>query len=262
MRSNIQALAVAALLAILMSPLIAGAAQFAPSSLFLSKEKVVEGDTVLIHAVVQNNSTTTFPGTLSVRSDEIQVGSVPVTLSPNEVRAVSVSWTPKAGSHTVVAALLDKGGAAVQSETQTLTVEAKRKSRVATTASSSAAAAVESSKSIKQAIDGISPAAGNALSPVFKLVDGGRESAARMLDAEIQKAKPKVAPLPGVVAGADTAIAAPDQGSWFSSIFYTTYFYILTVLRFVVGSAGVFYPLLAFAFLYALWRMFKKFRRA
>lgn len=260
MTGRAQALVVAALLAILASPFIAGAAQFAPSSLFLSKDKVMEGDTVLIHAVVQNNSTTTFSGNLVIRSDDTEVGSVPVTLASNEVRAVSLSWTPRAGSHEIIAALLDKGGTAVQSEKKTFKVDAKPKPVVV--ASSSVAATVESSDSIKEKIDSVSPAAGNALSPVFRLVDGGREAVAEVLDTQIEKAKPKVTPLPGVVAGADTSIETPEQGSWFSSIFYTIYFYILTVLRYVVGSAGIFYPLLAIIFFYILWRMFKRFRRA
>lgn len=259
MRGRIHALAVTALLALLVSPLLAGAAQFAPSSLFLSKDKVTEGDTVLIHAVVQNNSTTTFPGNLVIRSNDSEVGSVPVTLSPNEVRAVSVSWTPRPGTHEVVAALLDKSGTTVQSERKSFKVEAKPKPIVA--ASSSAAAAVESSDSIRQKIDSVSPAAGNALSPLFRLVDGSRSAIAEVLDAQIEKAKPKVTTLPAVVAGADTSIETPEQGSWFSSIFYTIYFYILTVLRFVVGSAGIFYPLLAIIFFYILWRMFRRFRR-
>jgi hypothetical protein len=45
------------------------------------------------------------------------------------------------------------------------------------------------------------------------------------------------------------------------TILYTIYFYILTLVRFVVGSAGVFYPVLALLFLYFLYRMFRRYRR-
>ena len=233
--------------------------QFAPSSLFLSNERVVEGDTVFIHAVVQNNSTTTFPGELVIHSNQSEVGSVPVVLSSGEVRAVSVSWTPRAGTHDVVAALNNTSGTVVQSERKTFTVGAKPTPAAAT---QNAAAAVESSENIRQTIESVSPAAGNALSPVLRLVDGSRSAIAEVLDAEIERATPKVGTLPSVVAGANTAIETPEQGSWLGSIAYTIYFYILTVLRFVIGSAGVFYPLLAFVFLYCIWKMFRRFRRA
>lgn len=240
---------------------MAGAAQFAPSALFLSKNAVVEGDTVLIHAVVQNDGAGKFPGNLVFRDGEEQVGSVPVTLGINEVRAVSVSWTPLPGSHTVVAALLDQGGTAVQSEEATFEVAAKPKPKAVQATSSNTAAAVESSADIQQKIGDLSPAAGSAVAPVFKLLDGARSSVADILDSQLAKTKPKLAPVPGVVAGTSTSIQTPDQGSWFSSIFNTVYYYILTILRWLIGSAAVFYPVLAFIFLYTLYRMFKRFRR-
>jgi hypothetical protein len=244
----------------LVYPAAAQAAQFAPSALFLSKTPVTEGDTVLIHAVVQNDSAAKFPGNVVFRDADASVGSVPVTLTPNEVRAVSVSWTPGPGSHKITAQLQDAGGTAVQSETATFAVAAKPKPKPAA-APSGATAAVESSEGIQSKIDDLSPAAGSAVAPVFKLIDGARSSIADVLDGQIEKTKTKVVPVPGVVAGAQT-IKTPDQGSWFSSIFSTVYFYILTVLRFVVGSAGVFYPLVALIFFYILWRTFKRFRRS
>lgn len=261
--SRLPHLGTAALLACLVCPLVAGAAQFAPSNLFLSKSAVVEGDTVLIHAVVQNDASGKFPGNVVFRDGDTQVGSVPVTLSAQEVRAVSVSWTPASpGSHTIVAALLDAGGTAVQSEEQAFDVAAKPKPKpAAATTSSQTAAAVESSKDIQGKINDLSPAAGGALAPVFRLVDGARSSIADVLDSQLSKTQPKLAPIPGVVAGTSTSIQTPEQASWFSSIFNTVYYYILTVLRWLIGSAAVFYPVLAFIFLYTLYRMFKRFRR-
>lgn len=253
-------LALAALVACpLWCPLAAQAAQFAPSALFLSKESVMEGDTVLIHAVVQNDASAKFPGDVVFRDNDTQVGSVPTTLAAGEVRAVSVSWTPGPGAHKITAALLDSGGTAVQSESESFSVAAKPKPKPVTSGSGTAAA-VESSADIQAKIDGLSPAAGGALAPVFKLVDGSRTAIADVLDSQIAKTKPKLAPTPGIVAGAST-IKTPEQGAWFSSIFNTVYFYILTVLRFIVGSAGVFYPLLALVFFFILWRTFKRFRR-
>ncbi len=252
-----------ALAACLLCPLYAGAAQFAPSALFLSKEGASEGETVLIHAVVQNDSAARFPGTVVFRDGDAQIGSVPATLEPHEVRAVSLSWTPGPGSHAVTAALEDAEGKAVQSETERFSVAAtpKAKGEDARSASSSIAAAIESSADIQEKIEGVSPAASGALEPVFRLVDGSRTAIADVLDAQIAATKPKLAPTPGVVAGTSTALRAPEQGHWFSSAFTTAYYYILTALRAVIGSAGAFYPILALAFLFILWRAFKRFRR-
>jgi len=252
---------VALAVCLLCCPTAIQAAQFAPSALFLSKEAVVEGDTVLIHAVVQNDAATKFPGNLVIRNGEEQVGSVPVTLAANEVRAVSVSWTPGPGTHKLTAQLQDEGGTTVKSETKTFVVAAKPKPKpAASSKSSNSAAAVESSADIQAKIDDLSPAAGGILAPVFRLVDGSRSTIADVLDSQIANTKPKVANAPGVVAGTST-IQAPDQASWFSSMFNTVYLYILTALRFVVGSAAAFYPLLAAAFFYILWRTYKRFRR-
>jgi hypothetical protein len=245
-------------------PQAALAAGFAQQTIFLSKSSVTEGDTVLIHTVVQNDLAAKFPGNLVIKDGDIKVGSVPVTLDAGEAQAVSVSWKPSAGMHKISAELQDAGGTVVGTESETFSIKEKPKpvASVAKAATSSnTAAAVESSAGIQDKIDDLSPAAGGALAPVFKLVDGSRTAIADVLDGQIANTKPKLAPLPGVVAGTST-IQTPDQGSWFGSIFNTVYFYVLTVLRFLIGSAGVFYPVLALVFFYILWRTFKRFRRA
>lgn len=241
-------------------PRAALAAGFAQQSIFLSKSSVTEGDTVLIHTVVQNDSTAKFSGNLVIKDGDAKVGSVPVALDAGEAQAVSVSWKPTAGSHSIVAELQNASSTVVGSESESFSIAAKPKPKALITASSSAAAAVESSADIQNKIGDISPAASGALAPVFKLVDGSRTAIADVLDSQIAKTKPKLAPTPGIVAGAET-IKTPAQGSWFSSIFNTVYYYILTILRFIIGSAGVFYPVLALVFLYILWRTFKRFRR-
>lgn len=221
---------------------------------------------MLIHAVVQNDLTAKFPGNLVIKDGETKVGSVPVTLDPGEAQAVSVSWKPSAGSHKITAELQDQGGTAVESESETFAIKAKPKPVAATSSkpSSQAAAAVESSSAIQEQIGNLSPAAEGVAAPVFKLVDGSREAIADVLDSQIAKTKPKVTKIPmpmqGEVEGAQT-VKTPDPQGWASSIFFTVYFYILTVLRFVVGSAGVFYPLLAIVFFFTLWRMYRRFRR-
>jgi len=250
-------------LGLLLLPSLAFGAGFAKHSIFLSKNPVTEGDTVLIHTVVQNDLTPNFAGQLVIRAGEAAVGSVPVVLEAGEVQAVSVSWKPAAGSHKVAAELQDKEGKVVESTFETFTIKEKPSTAPKASQGGQTAAAVESSAGIQEQIGSISPAAQGAAAPVFRLVDSGREAIADVIDTQLINIKPKVAqnPLPGVVGGAET-IKAPDEQSWFWSIVYTVYFYILTVLRYLVGSAVVFYPLLMILFLFILWRGFKRFRRA
>jgi hypothetical protein len=245
-------------------PTAAFGAGFAQQSIFLSKSSVVEGETVLIHTVVQNDLAAKFPGQLVVRDGETRVGAVPVELDPGEAQAVSVSWKPGAGSRTIVAELQDKAGTVVESESATFSIKARPKPVAPKATTTQVAAAVESSDSIQNKINDLSPAAGGAVAPFFRLVDGSRSSIADVLDSQLAKTKPKVAqnPLPGVVAGAQSETPqTPEPTSWFWSIIYTVYFYILTVARFIVGSAGIFYPLLAVLFFFTLWRTYRRFRR-
>src|SRR3989344_1631205 len=64
----------------------------------------------------------------------------------------------------------------------TFTLYLTPKPKPAPVAASSSAAAVGSSDGIQQGIAGVSPQAASALSPVFRLVDGGRPKTADVLD--------------------------------------------------------------------------------
>src|SRR3989344_292862 len=131
--------------------------------------------------------------------------------------------------------------------------------------SSSAAAAVESSSGIQQGIAGVSPQTASTLVPFFTLVDGGRSKAADVLDSQIANTKKNLGPDAGapseVLSAQDVKQAGQNPMGAFWYILQTLYLYLLTLLRFIVGSAGVFYPALAVAFLYILWKLFRRFRR-
>ena len=132
-------------------------------------------------------------------------------------------------------------------------------------ASTSAAAAVESSAKIQEGIAGFSPAAANAMAPVFKLVDGGRRSVSDALDTQIENTKGRLGTSvasAGEILGSDAVKNAgnnPLGTVWF--IFQTLYLYLLTILNFIIGSAGIFYPVAAFLILYLLWKLVTRARR-
>ncbi|HVV14942.1 MAG TPA: Ig-like domain-containing protein [Candidatus Paceibacterota bacterium] len=250
-----------ALLLLAMLPLPASAAGFAKESLFLSKTPVTEGETVLIHAVVANEGADKFTGSVKFADEGVTIGSVAVTISPGGAAATSISWKPGPGSHPVTAELTDPAGAVVEKESATFKVDAKPKPASSNTRSS--AAAVESSQDIQDGIEKYSPAAANAAAPVFNAIDSARSKAADALDSGIEWAKDTTGgKKPGEVLGASTADPSPSgiMGTlWF--FLATISLYLFTILRFLVGSAGIFYPLLAILFFFVLWRTYKRFRR-
>lgn len=146
--------------------------------------------------------------------------------------------------------------------TFTLYVAPKPKPKPAP-APSNQVAAVESSAGIQQGIGTLSPTTEQYVQPVFSTIDSARSGAADVLDSQLASTKDRLAPdLPGQVLGAEaTKNAASNPMGAFGYLLNTLYFYLLTLLRFMVGSAGVFYPLFAIAFLWALWRSFRIFRR-
>ena len=246
-------------LVLLSLPLLASAAGFAKESLFLSKTPVTEGETVLIHAVVKNESNVKFTGEVIFKDSEIKIGSVAVAIAPGGANAVSVSWKPTAGSHQVSAALTLSDGSVVESESATFLINEKPKPASVLPISPTP---IESSGDIQQRINDLSPTAANISAPLFSTLDSVRAKAAQMLDQGIDWAKQKTAgKKPGDVLGTTTKNGGSGIMDTIWLILATTALYLFSVLRFVVGNAGLFYPLFALLFFYILWKLFKRFRR-
>ncbi len=235
----------------------ASAASFARQSLFLSKTPVTEGDTVLIHAVVANESNVKFTGDVVLKDGETKVGSVAVAIAPGGAQAVSVSWKPLAGTHLVTAQLTAEDETVVESQSANFTINEKQKPGSTT----GTVNGVDSSSDIKNKINEILPAAAPVSEPVFASLDSARASAASALDQGITWAKEKTGgKKPGEVLGASST----TQGGIVDTIWTllaTILLYIFSILRFVVGNAGIFYPAFAILFFYILWRTYKRMRR-
>lgn len=241
----------------LFTPLLAFAAGFANQAIFVSKSPVTDGDHVRIYAVVTNPATASFKGTVVISDNGSTIGTIPLTLAAGGAQTVSTPWQATAGSHTFKAAIMDGTTEAADIQ-QTITVAPKPQPVMPTIdTGTQSATAVDSSANIQQSIGNVSPQVESAVKPVFTTLDGVRQSIANVADQQLANIKPKVTPLPGADASGNT----PSTQAWYFTILYTIYFYILTLVRFFVGSAGVFYPVLALAFLYFIWRMFRRYRR-
>jgi hypothetical protein len=242
----------------LLLPISLFAAGFAKQSLFLSKPSVTEGETVLIHAVISNEAGAKFTGELVFKDGESKIGTAPVSLGAGEAQTASVSWRPSAGTHAVTAELMN--GAEITEKQSASFVVAPKPNPTASAASQSAST-IQSSQGIQQKIADLSPQAAQASAPLFTLIDSGRTSAADFVEAQITETKKKMEKDPDAeVSGAQTE-KLPDTVGGFWSALNSLYLYILMAFLFVISNAGIFYPLLAIAFLYCLYRLYKRFRR-
>lgn len=256
-------------LALMCVPSVGFAAGFATQSLFLSKDSVTEGESVLIYAVVSNNTTTTFTGKLQVHEGSTLVGTVPVSLAAGSADTVSVSWKPAAGKHAITAQLLDSAGTIAGEESATFSVAAKKESSSETTPLTiPPKTEIESSDNIQDSIENLSPVLAAGTGPIFSVIDAGRTHAAKALDNGVSWSKKQLATSKtvGKVLGneenTDSNKSAGDR--FFSTIWLivaTLALYLFSVLRYVTGSAGAFYPLFAVLFFFVLWKLYRRFRR-
>jgi len=240
-----------------LAPITALAAGFAKESIFLSATNPVEGNTLLIHAIVLNESSVAFTGELSFMEGVSAVGSVPVSLAVGEAQVFSVSWKPTLGSHTIVATLKEHGGSTVGEVTQIFSIAPKPTQST----DGQAGGVVESSQTIQGQIGNLSPAVGNFLSPGFAIVDSARTSAVGTIDKGVDWAKAKVDTNPsGSILGSQTAKASTfaDTALFVAA---TILLYVLSILRWLVASSAIFYPALVVIFFYGLWRLYKRMSR-
>ncbi len=238
----------------------ASAAGFATQSIFLSRSGATEGEDVLLYASVSNPSGSAFQGVVAFKDAAREIGSVSLSLSSGEARLVSISWQPGAGAHTITAALENAAGETLATETADFTISPKPAAQTA--AVLNASLLVEPSTGLEESIASVSPQTGAVARPVLIALDNARSAAASFLDAQLAQAKPR---LPGMVLGAETAsTSTPASGGilgqatgWILAVFWTLYFYLLTVVRFAVGSVAFFYPIFVFVFFYVLFKLYR-----
>ena len=126
------------------------------------------------------------------------------------------------------------------------------------------ATSVDSSAPIQKDIANVSPQVASASQPLFNALDSFRSSMAGGLDSQLAFAKTKIAATPqpsitDISATKDAAVSNP----WgtFRYVLYMLYFYALTILRWIVGTAMVFYIVFVLLVLYILLRVFRWWRR-
>jgi hypothetical protein len=169
-----------------------------------------------------------------------------------EGEVVDIRWQPAgAGTYQITAERVDEQGAVVESETVTFVIDPLPPPEVRGTST------VESSAEIQESIAGISPQAANIVAPVFDVIDSLRQKGVQALEAGEVWAKNKAG---GEVAGENTEEDKGMTGSVIGAVASGLSF-VLGALKWLLGNAGVFYPVFAISFFYLLWRLFKRMRR-
>ncbi len=268
-------------LSVCMFPFAAHAAEFATQSLFLSKSSVAEGETVLVHVVVFNNSDTTFNGQLAIFDSTTPIGKAPVSLDAGETSTISISWKPKSGNHPISAKLIAADGTVLAEKpaetTDTFSIAPKQTvDNTVTQPTITPDSTIESSLAIQQTLSNISPAIGKIAQPVLSALDGARGMIAYGLDGGITWSKGQLAPTSTSISipvtsankkkGQTNSNLQASAGNaisqnMFLTIFLTAELYLFSVLLYVVANAAIFYPLLAIAFFYCLWKLYRRMRR-
>lgn len=249
--------------ALFLFPALLFAAGFARASLFLSKAVVTEGESVIIHASVKNDAVAAWSGETLFSDAGENIGSVSLALKAGEARVVSVSWTPKSpGVHALSVKLLS-GETVADTLSANLTVEATPRTKAAAEEEAFAgasAAAIQSGSVVKDWLGNIHPALENTLAPVINVIDPVRQRASDFLDGQLAATKPK---LPGNVLGWAAASSSEPVSAgtlWGSAwgVLWTLYYYLLTVLNFLIVNAALFYPFVAVLFLFLLWKLYQR----
>ncbi len=257
-----------AIIALFLLPSIAFGAGFAKQSLFLSKTPVTEGEQVLVHTVVQNDTATKFDGSLVFfakgTGEKDKIGTVAVSIAPGGANTVSVSWKPDAGEYVVTAEITAKDGTVIETQSANFSIAKKPTTTfVSFNGLSDGDTEVQSSADVQAMIAKFSPTVANYAHPAFLTIDSWRGQAAKIFDQGEAWAQKKMGTkAPGEVLGATTKDPSPKN--LLSTFEYVTGFlsaHAFSILNWIVANTGVFYPVVAISFLFALWKLFSRFRR-
>lgn len=226
---------------------------------------MTEGQSATLHASLSNTSAEEMDGSVIFADDGKEFGKVALTLAEGEARIISVSWKPsRAATHSLTATLVGTEG-----ELDKLTIAVVVAEKPKTEAQARAAAAIESSAEIQKKIAELSPQVGKKINPVFDTLDDARERGAVFLDREIADTKSSLDTVTvrrdelakGSVAGAETDAARSESRKLTAEFFFKTLLlYTLSAVRFAVGNAGLFYPLVAVIVLTGLYKLFMRWR--
>jgi hypothetical protein len=79
---------------------------FIPGQIWYSKDNITEGDSIKIYTAIWNNNTSTLSAKVEFYDQNVILGARDVTIPPQQLMDVSVSWKVTAGDHSISAKII------------------------------------------------------------------------------------------------------------------------------------------------------------
>src|SRR3989338_3669233 len=240
-------------------PLFASAqAGFPDKPLWLSNTKPVTGQEISISTILYNGTDATVGGTLTFFADDAKLTSQDVSLAAQSSNVFSAKWTAITGTHSFSAQFAASGGTASALQQQTTAIQVtvaeppppsvlqQNVEKAATVAGQLASSSAPFVQKVAQA--------------VFTQTEALRNAGIEYLEKKVdtKKADPKdTSNTTGFGSTTSAERNSEASGSTLHNIGQTAAAGGLFILR----SFYIFYPILAFAFLFALYGAARKVRR-
>jgi len=240
-------------------PLFASAqAGFPDKPLWLSNTKPVTGQEISISTILYNGTDATVGGTLTFFVDDAKLTSQDVSLVAQSSSVFSAKWVARSGTHSFNAKFAASGGTASATQQQTTAVQVT----VAEPPPPSALQQnVEKAATVAgQLASSSAPFVQKVAQTVFTQTEALRNAGIEYLEKKVdtKKADPEdTSNTTGFGSTTSAERSSEASGSTLHNIGQTAAAGGLFILR----SFYIFYPILAFAFLFALYWAARKVRR-
>lgn len=217
---------------------------FAPASLWLSKSTLTDGESANVSTALYDSGDASLSGDIIFTDNGTTFANLSFELQPGESRIYSASWSAKAGSHTLGAALAN-----VRSGTAAASVKDASAASVVISVATPAPppAATSSATGTAGTVAGAASAVVNAAESVRT---AGASALRSQLAALAAASSSSATPSPKVLGASTQKVAAGSASNWFQTFERAA----LTGLLFVFDSQFWFY-LLALFVLYLLYKI-------
>src|SRR3989344_1883284 len=239
---------------------VSAQAGFPDKPLWLSNSVPVAGEEISLSTVLYNSTGATIDGTLTFFVDDAKLTSQDVSLAAQSSSVVSAKWTAASGTHSFSAKFATAGGATSALQQQTSAIQVTVAKPPPPPPPSALQQSVEQVTVVAgQLASSSAPFVQKVAQAVFTQTEALRNAGIEYLEKKVdspQAGGSNTSNVDGFVLGTSTKQAAAS-GSTLHNIGQMAASAGLFFLR----SFYIFYPVLAFAFLFALYAAARKIRR-
>src|SRR3989344_7346711 len=240
---------------------VSAQAGFPDKPLWLSNSVPVAGEEISLSTVLYNSTGATIDGTLTFFVDDAKLTSQDVSLAAQSSSVVSAKWTAASGTHSFSAKFATAGGATSALQQQTSAIQVTVAKPPPPPPPSALQQSVEQGTVVAgQLASSSAPFVQKVAQAVFTQTEALRNAGIEYLEKKVdtKKANPKdTSNTTGFGSTASAERNSEASGSTLHNIGQTAAAGGLFILR----SFYIFYPILAFAFLFTLYWAARKVRR-